>query len=198
MNSKYEYSKLLSDADRSAGFTTIGFCLAITDSLMLPESISMRGIRSVLDVKYSREDRIEYRPMDSSTIAELFGMDLEFLTPILLTKTRSPFVDAINQFDLPHDCRVRSDLNPICYAALWQMDKVVVDSDDSIGPQRDSNHKLFQDAHAVAERKCKNLVIFAVPGWSYETYPKNRLCKATRSRMSNEGMLVTDRICANY
>jgi hypothetical protein len=195
MSELSRFTNIITNSDIDSGLTTIGFCLAMTDALKLEDCFSMRLVRSVLGVKYTHEEYENYRPMCQSTFKELIRMDLDFLTPLILTKEKNPFLEGISNFGMPDDSRVRSESNPIVYSALWKINEAMIDHQVCMNHKVDGFRKLFHDARVRLKEKNKNLVVLAVPGWSYEYCVKNPLSKSTRLKMCEEGMIYSDRVC---
>lgn len=195
MNNFFSFERVLSAANRRAGFDTIGYCIGGVGPSGFSELSKISGARGLLAQKYTNESYMDYSSFGRNEIMNLFAVDFHPLTPVMLTSVFSPIELIVNVYGEPDDIQVTGGTRPACYAGLWSMDRDDFEQLEVNASGEDFQFvKLVRDCSVRIATLGLQLGVLAVPGWDLNYYLKHRMSQSVKDGLRADGMVIFERI----
>jgi hypothetical protein len=192
-----DYNSIVSNNDKDKSYSTIAYFfagIATSDDLT---GLSFRKLQSFMALKYTSEASfVDYKKEPAEFIYELLGINLRSYTPLMLTKSRSPFREVMGVLCDSDKIFLRQPDNLIPYAMLWEKNTIIEKNTtlSIVDSQINSIRDLVLNCALRSITDELNLMLVAVPGWSYDSFCEERLSMDTRKKFTDEKFVYNDRI----
>ena len=195
-NTFFDFDSILTNNHSDASFTTIGYCFGGISKSEKADHLSFRSLFSFMQLKYSGESSCSsYKKEPVEFIVELLGFEFKSFTPLMLTRAESPFQEAVIQLGSPNRVFLRRPSNVVPYAMLWGDESPLIkrNAPVNLGTKAKSISELALMCRQRSILEGLNLMLISIPGWSFDSFCKNRLSMATKNKLA-EAFVYGDRV----